>query len=213
MSKKGLFFTFEGGEGAGKTTLIEGLAKKLATLDFSVVKTREPGGTKLGEHIRNILLDHSATMSICPRAELSLFLASRSQHVEEVIIPALEDGKIVLCDRFTESSLAYQGGARDLGIEKIAPICSYMAHDLIPSSVFYLDIDPKIGLQRRGKLSDRIESETLAFHQKIRQAFLYLAKQHPDRIQVFDAGKSCKEIFHEAFDSIADILAAHGLPI
>lgn len=214
--KKGIFITFEGGEGAGKTTLIEELSKKLASLDFSIVKTREPGGTKLGEHIRNILLQHSKDMPISARAELCLFLASRAQHVGEIILPALEDGKIVLCDRFNDSSLAYQGGARELGIDKISPICSYMAYDLDPNLTFYLDLDPKIGLERAREHRkengfDRIESEKIAFHQKIRDAFHAIAKKHPERIQILDASKPPKEVFRLAFEAIEDILEGRHL--
>jgi len=211
---RGMFVTFEGGEGAGKTTLIEELSKRLAVMDYSILKTREPGGTKLGEHIRQILLQHSKDMPISARAELSLFLASRAQHVEEVILPALQEGKVVLCDRFNDSTLAYQGGARDLGIEEIAPFCSYMAYNLEPHLTLYLDLDPKIGLERarvhrKETGYDRIESEKLAFHQKIREYFLALAKQHPERIQVIDAGKSQKEVLHEALEAILDLLKLH----
>lgn len=208
--KKGIFISFEGGEGAGKTTLIEELSKKLTLLGFTVLKTREPGGTKLGEHIRQILLQHTQDMPISARAELCLFLASRAEHVEEVILPALKEGKIVLCDRYNDSSLAYQGMARGLGIEEILPFCRFCTSGLEPSVTLYLDLDPKIGLERakehRKGESDRIESEKLAFHQKIREAYHHLAKKFPARIQVLDARKSPREVFSEASAIIEDVL-------
>lgn len=213
-SQEGIFISFEGGEGAGKTTLIEELSKKLAQLNFEVLRTREPGGTKLGEHIRSILLQHSKEMPISARAELCLFLASRAQHVEEIILPALGAGRIVLCDRYTDSSLAYQGAARDLGIDQILPFCSFATQNLEPSVTLYLDLDPKIGLNRAIKHRkdtgyDRIESEKIAFHQKIREAYLLLAKKFPTRLQVIDASRSPQEVFNEAFEIIEEILKDH----
>lgn len=209
----GIFITFEGGEGAGKSTLIEGLANKLALLGLPVLKTREPGGTKLGEHIRAMLLQHFQDMPISPRAELFLFLASRAEHIHEVILPAIEDGRIVFCDRFTDSTLAYQGSARNLGIDTLLPFCKFAAHDLEPNVTLYLDIDPKIGLARAKNkdVHDRIESETIAFHQKIREAYHQLAKKFPTRLQIIDANRSPKEVLDEAFDIVQDILKAHAI--
>lgn len=196
--RKGLFITFEGGEGAGKTTLIEEIAKQLEEAGKSVLKTREPGGTKLGEHIRSILLDHKDPVS--PYAELSLFLASRAQHVIEVIAPALKEGKIVLCDRFNDSSVAYQGAARGLGMEEVSEFCKFISQGVVPNLTLYLDIDPKVGLARAAKSrkQDRIESETLRFHEKIREAFLEIHKKDPERFQLLDANLSAKAVFEEA---------------
>lgn len=213
MVKPGIFITFEGGEGAGKSTLIEGLTHKLALLGLSVLKTREPGGTKLGEHIRAMLLQHFKDMPINDRAELFLFLASRAEHVKEVILPALEDGKVVFCDRFTDSTLAYQGAARDLGIDPLVPLCKFAAFDLEPSVTLYLDIDPKIGLKRAQNkdIHDRIESEALSFHQKIRDAYHTLAKKFPARLTIIDASKPPKVVLDESFEIIQDLLKAHEL--
>ncbi len=216
MPKPGIFVSFEGGEGAGKTTLIEELASMLAKLGFTVLRTREPGGTKLGEHIRQILLQHYEDMPITARAELFLFLASRAQHVEEVILPALKEGRIVLCDRFSDSSLAYQGMARGLGIDQIMPFCEFATNNLQPNVTLYLDIDPKIGLQRakvqrKDSGYDRIESEKIAFHQMIREAYLILAKKFPTRLQLIDAEKSPKEVLNQSFEILEDILQAHHL--
>jgi dTMP kinase len=193
----GLLITFEGGEGAGKTTLIERLEKWLIQEKHQVLKTREPGGTQLGEMIRKSLLEHQEPLS--PFAELSLFLASRAQHIFEVINPALSAGKIVLCDRFNDSSLAYQGGARGLGMQKVQQFCSFISEGLSPDLTFYLDLDPAIGLQRVAKIKkqDRIESEALHFHTKIREAFLKIAALEPDRFITIDAALSPEEVFEE----------------
>ncbi len=198
----GLFITFEGGEGAGKTTLIEEIAKTLASEGHAVLKTREPGGTKLGEHIRAILLQHSEPIS--PYAELCLFLASRAQHIAEVIRPALEAKKIVLCDRFNDSSVAYQGIARGLGGEKVAQTCAFICQNLEPHLTLYLDIDPAIGLARAKKerAQDRIEAESLHFHTQIRNAYLSIHNAHPRRFHLLDASKSPSHVFAEAMKSI-----------
>src|SRR6187431_1687241 len=147
--KRGIFITIEGGEGAGKTTLIESLYQHLLGLGREVLKTREPGGTPLGEEIRKILL-HS-TGPVSPYAELSLFLASRAQHISELIAPALAAGKVVLCDRFNDSTIAYQGMARGLGMEEVAAVCRFICAGLEPQLTLYLDIDPAVGLSRAKK--------------------------------------------------------------
>ncbi len=199
---QGLFITFEGGEGAGKTTLIEEMARQLFHEGRQVLKTREPGGTKLGEHIRAILLQHSEPVS--PYAELSLFLASRAQHVMEVIGPALEEGKIVLCDRFNDSSVAYQGAARGLGVEQVSAFCKFVSQGIEPHLTFYLDLDPKVGLTRAAKerKQDRIESEALMFHQKIREAYLAIHKEDPKRFHLIDAGLPPAKVFEEAMKRV-----------
>lgn len=194
--KKSLFITFEGGEGAGKTTLIDSLASELSSKGCSFIKTREPGGTPLGEKIRHLLLE---PYPLSAYAELSLFLASRAQHIQEVIRPALQEQKIVLCDRFNDSTIAYQGAARDLGPEKVAQFCAFISQNLEPDLTFYLDLDPKIGFSRIEKRSkDRIETEALSFHQKIREAFHKLAKQHPHRLHILDASQAPSKVFADA---------------
>jgi dTMP kinase len=196
----GLFITFEGGEGAGKTTLIEKIREKLQSLGISVIKTREPGGTHLGEMVRNILLQKSE-VPISPYAELCLFLASRAEHIQEVIRPALNQNKVVLCDRFNDSTIAYQGAARGLGMKEVADFCTFISQGLEPNLTFYLDIDPKVGLERVGGRKgpeDRIEAETIAFHQKIRTAYHMLHSQNPKRLNLLDAGQSPNAVFHQA---------------
>lgn len=198
MRKRGFFVTFEGGEGAGKTTLIEEIARQLSQEGRRVLKTREPGGTQLGEAIRAILLQHEKPIS--PYAEFSLFLASRAQHVMEVIGPALEEGKVVLCDRFNDSSIAYQGAARGLGMEKVAAFCEFISQGLEPQLTLYLDLDPNLGLKRAAKerKQDRIEAETLLFHQKIREAYLSIHRADPHRFRLIDASQSPAKVFEEA---------------
>jgi len=203
---RGKFITFEGGEGAGKTTLIESLAKKFAEQEISVIITREPGGTKLGEHVRNILLSHSDDTTLSPYAELALFLASRAQHIQEVIKPAIEKGKVVLCDRFNDSSIAYQGLARGLGMEKVAQACSFFSSNLEPDLTFFLDIDPKVGLSRNSEGFDRIESEEIAFHNLIRDGYLKLAEENPARIHVINAELPPAKVYDLAFESVSSLI-------
>jgi dTMP kinase len=196
--RKGILVTFEGGEGAGKTTLIDEMARQLVVKGRAVLKTREPGGTRLGEHIRSILLQHPEPIS--PYAELSLFLASRAQHIVEVIGPALEQGKIVLCDRFNDSSVAYQGAARGLGMQEVEHFCKFISQGVEPAITFYLDLDPEIGLARAAKerKQDRIEAETLLFHRKIREAYLAIHRKYPHRFHLIDAGLPPQKVCEEA---------------
>lgn len=203
----GCFITFEGGEGAGKTTLIEAIAAQLTSQGFTVVKTREPGGSQLGELIRSILLQHSDPVSVY--AELSLFLASRAQHVQEVIAPALRAGKVVLCDRFNDSSVAYQGAARGLGEEKVRAFCEFICQGVKPQLTIYLDIDPTLGLERaaRARKKDRMEAETVAFHQKIRQAYLAIQKQESARFRLIDATLSPEKVYKQAMNWISSLIS------
>lgn len=210
LLKEGLFLTFEGGEGAGKTTLIEEMALQLASKGYEVLKTREPGGTKLGEHVRLLLLQHSHE-KVSVHAELCLFLASRAQHILEVIGPALEARKIVLCDRFNDSSVAYQGAARGLGMEKVAEFCKFISQGLQPHLTLYLDIDPELGLNRakKSREQDRIESETLVFHTKIREAYHEIMEKNRKRFHLLDASQSPKHVLSEAMKLVQPVLDAH----
>ena len=203
--QKGLFITFEGGEGAGKTTLIEEIEKTFRKKGHSVLKTREPGGTKLGEEIRSLLLEHKEPIS--PFSELCLFLASRAQHIQEVIRPALKKGKVVLCDRFNDSSIAYQGAARGLGVREVKKFCKFISEDLKPELTFYLDLDPKVGLKRASNIGahDRIESEAIEFHKKIRSAFLRIHRNEPKRFMIVDASLSPHTVFQTAMKTIDHI--------
>lgn len=207
LKAKALFITFEGGEGAGKTTLIESLARHLTKSGFNVLKTREPGGTQIGEQVRSLLLE-KRDEAISPHAELCLFLASRAQHVFQIVKPALDAGKIVLCDRFNDSSVAYQGIARGLGKTQVASTCDFISQGLKPDLTFYLDIDPSIGLSRvkKSRSQDRIEEEGLSFHEKIRAAYLELSKEEPDRIRRLDASLSSQEVFLKAVDILESLI-------
>ncbi|WP_420422568.1 dTMP kinase [Simkania sp.] len=204
---KGLFITFEGGEGVGKTTLIERLYDHLREKGFSVFKTREPGGTEFGKHVRDILLHHEG-YSFGKKSELFLFLADRAQHVEEKILPHLEENSIVLCDRFNDSTLAYQGVARCVDLELLRTFCKFAASDLTPDLTLFLDLDPAMGLERSrkskklGDSHDRIEREKIAFHTKVREAFLGLAQKEPERFQVLDARLDSDKVFEQAMSEI-----------
>ncbi|MBI5272574.1 MAG: dTMP kinase [Chlamydiia bacterium] len=202
MKSKGRFITFEGGEGAGKTTLIEKVAEKLASQGHSVVVAREPGGTRVGEEIRNLLLHHKDPLS--PYAELSLFLAARAQQIHEVIRPALAAGKIVLCDRFNDSSIAYQGAARHLGVEEVSAFCQFICQRLTPHLTLYLDIDPELGLARakQRRSQDKIESEDITFHVTIRNAYLAMQRREPQRLRLLDASKEPSQVFQAAMQWI-----------
>lgn len=213
---KGLFITFEGGEGAGKTTLIEKLEQELHRRGYDVLKTREPGGSLLGEKVRQMLLVKDSDMAICDKAELLLFLAARTQNIEEIINPALSHGKIILCDRFNDSTIAYQGAGRQLGIEAVQHLCSMVCGETEPDLTFYLDIDPKTGLQRtlrahkenaKAGQVDRIEAEQLEFHERVREGLQRMAKQHPQRIYTLNAMHSIERVFAAALVRLESLLA------
>lgn len=202
---KGLFITLEGGEGAGKSTLADALAKELSAKGFSVVKTREPGGSSLAEKIRQLLL-HPGQM-IAPQAELLLFLAARAQHVQEKIMPALEEGAIVLCDRYSDSTVAYQAFARGLPLEEVEALDKIARSPAVPDLTLFLDIDPEEAFKRissRGR--DRMEKESLDFHKKVREGFLFLAKRDKTRIVHLDAEEPQAIVLAKALEAIEKIL-------
>jgi dTMP kinase len=198
-----MFITFEGGEGSGKTTQIKKLRQELQNRGLQVVATREPGGTKLGEHIRNCLLNQEFGITFGPQAELMLFLASRAQHLEEVILPALSEGKIVLCDRFNDSSVAYQGGGRQLGIDKVHHLCASACNNIEPDLTFFLDIEPEEGMNRISRKRDRLEDESIAFHQRVRQAFLQIAQKNPKRVHLIDARQPLNAVFSQIWKQVS----------
>ncbi len=204
MKRTGVLITFEGGEGAGKTTLIEKVFAHLQCLCLPVLKTRAPGGTVIGTQIRSLLLDHQKH-SLSKRAELLLFLSDRAQHVDELILPALKRQEVVLCDRFNDSTIAYQSGARGFDELWVRKLCAFACGDVKPDLTFYLDLDPKIGFDRvhkAGMSKDRIESETLKFHQKIRKAFHKIANKEPKRFKILDARQSPEDVFQQAIEKI-----------
>ncbi len=208
MRRKGCFITFEGGEGAGKTTLIEKVYAHLKSKQIPVLQTRAPGGTPIGQKIRELVLNKHG-IPLAKRCELLLFLADRAQHVDEVIIPALDQGQVVLCDRFNDSTIAYQGGARGFDGKLVKFLCNFACDKVKPDLTLYLDLDPKIGFERTqatrdGK--DRIESETLKFHQKIRRAFHHIAKAEPKRLKLIDARRSPEEVLTQTLGHIDALL-------
>lgn len=197
--KKGFFLTLEGGDGAGKTTLLRSLASFLEEKGKHPLVTREPGGTPLGEKIRELLLTPTKE-PLSPFTELSLFLAARAEHIDKVLLPALQQGRYVLCDRFNDSSIAYQGFARNLGYDTVQTLCATISQGLSPNLTFYLDLNPSIGQERRNptRVHDRIEQEGLPFQEKLRQGYLFLAEQEPSRIQILDASQTPEKVFAEA---------------
>lgn len=204
MKNKGFFITFEGGEGAGKTTLINSIASFLKERGFDPIITREPGGSDLGEQIRSLLLDSKGPMT--PQAELCLFLASRSQHIEEKILPALKESKVILCDRFNDSSIAYQGSARGLGMDNVEQICNSICENIKPDLTLYLDLSPQEGLNRIQSCRDRIESEKKSFHEKVREGYIKLSETEPNRIKVIDATLSKEKVFKAAVNELNSTL-------
>jgi dTMP kinase len=209
-SNKGFFITFEGGEGAGKSTLMHRMMKKLLSEGYSVVATREPGGTALGEEIRRHLLHRTVDKTIGREAELLLFLAARAQHLEEKILPALSEGKILLCDRFNDSTIAYQGYARGLDIKKVETLCALVSKEAIPDLTFFLDLPPHIGFSRKksrenGEI-DHIESEIMDFHLQVREGLKQLAEKNPERIICIDASLPSDDVFKIAWKHLEERL-------
>lgn len=204
MSKKGLFITFEGADGSGKSTQHKKAAKYLQNSGQEVISTRDPGGTPLGTKIREILLHHDG--KIANYCELFLYLADRAQHVDEKILPALESGKTVLCDRYVDSTLAYQGYARGLDKEEILMLNNIAAQSLMPDLTFVFDVSTETAEKRVGETKDRLESEAKEFHQKVREGFLDLAKKYPQRIKVIDANQSIEEVFAEVVEVLENFL-------
>ncbi|MCI2111076.1 MAG: dTMP kinase [Bacilli bacterium] len=202
-----MFITMEGGEGSGKSTAIKEIVAELRKEGHEVVLTREPGGTPISEEIRDIILDKKNT-AMDPKTEALLYAASRRQHIVEKILPALQAGKTVICDRYLDSSLAYQGGARGIGIEKVYEMNQFATEGLLPDLTILFDIEPKEGLKRiadnAGREVNRLDIERLPFHEKVRASFHELAKRFPSRYVIIDASKGKKEVLEEAFRAIKD---------
>ncbi|MFD2115496.1 dTMP kinase [Paenibacillus yanchengensis] len=216
---KGIFITFEGGEGAGKTTMLEALANLLTSKGYTVTVTREPGGISISEQIREVILNPAHTL-MDARTEALLYAASRRQHLVEKVVPALENQHIVLCDRFIDSSLAYQGYARGLGIEDILMINQFAIQDLWPDLTIFMDIDPVIGLNRIEEAEqreiNRLDMEAIAFHRSVHAGYMKLLELYPDRMVHVDANREQKEVYAEIValvkDRFAGFLAQHVKP-
>ena len=194
----GLFITFEGGEGCGKSTQIATLKARLEAMDKTVVQTREPGGTALGEYVRSLLQHDDAGHGMSPEAELLLFAASRAQHVRELIAPAIAQGQIVLCDRFQDSTTVYQGVARAIDSKKVETINQFAIGNTKPDLTILIDLPPEIGLARVHARSDgqldRMENEAIEFFQAVRRGYLNLAKSEPKRFLVLDGSQSVEKL-------------------
>ncbi|HEX2053843.1 MAG TPA: dTMP kinase [Actinomycetota bacterium] len=190
---RGMFLVFEGGDGSGKTTQMELLRQHLEARGHKVVVTCEPGGTEIGRKIRALLLD-PANKALSDKAEALLYAADRAQHVDELIRPALHDGAIVICDRYIDSSIAYQGLVRGLGADQIRAISRWGTGGLFPDMVFLLDYEASLGLERAGGDPDRIEMEGVEFHRRVREAYRLLAERHANRFQIIDGSKSPQEV-------------------
>ena len=200
-----MFITLEGPEGSGKTTAVEAAVKALEEKGYQIVRTREPGGTPIAEQIRNVILDKANT-NMDPRTEALLYAASRRQHLVEKVWPALKEGKIVICDRYLDSSLAYQGGARGLGVENILNVNLFATENTWPDLTLLFDITPEEGLRRisanANREVNRLDLEKLEFHHKVRDTFLELARRYPDRFVIIDASKSREEVARATLDAI-----------
>ncbi|MEW5924636.1 MAG: dTMP kinase [Candidatus Zixiibacteriota bacterium] len=195
MDGKGYFITFEGIDGCGKTTQLKMTEQYLSEKGLPVLVIREPGSTPLSEKIRDILLNME--FHINPVSELMLYVAARAELTRDVIIPSLLDGKIILCDRFFDSTTAYQGYGRDLDIESIKRLHTLSVGQFIPDLTFLIDVDYETSLTRRKQKADRLESESEEFFNKVRKGFLEISRQEPNRIVVIDGRKSIEEIFSE----------------
>ncbi|MBU8690879.1 dTMP kinase [Priestia megaterium] len=205
----GTFITFEGPEGAGKTTIIHMVQQKLIQEGYTIVLTREPGGIRIAEQIREIILNPSNT-EMDARTEALLYAAARRQHLVEKVIPELNKGNIVLCDRFIDSSLAYQGNARGIGVEDIFAINQFAIEQTMPQATLYFDIEPEVGLERinkgRKEEINRLDLESLDFHYKVRDGYLSLLSEFPERIRRIDANQSVEKVCEEAYKQIKLIL-------
>lgn len=210
--KRGIFITLEGVEGCGKSTQAAALVEHLEAEGLSVVTTREPGGTPLGERIREILLDPDGG-GMEAASELLLYLASRAEHVARVIRPALDRGRIVISDRFADASVAYQGGGRRLGVELVESLNKIVTAGVEPDVTFLFDLEPESGLSRLSggrdgsERLDRIESETLSFHARVREAYLGAAERAPSRFVVLDARAAADEIAARVRAKVDELLA------
>ncbi|MBX0359889.1 dTMP kinase [Halobacillus sp. Nhm2S1] len=206
---KGLFVTFEGGDGAGKSSILREIGKELREQGYSVLETREPGGIRIAEKIREVILDPSHT-EMDGRTEALLYAAARRQHLVEIVIPALNEGKVVLCDRFVDSSLAYQGAARDLGLEEVLKINEFAIDDHMPDVTLLFDIKPERGLERiaanQGREKNRLDLEHIGFHEKVYDAYQRLAEHNKERIKVINADQEFESVKKEAYHVLSNYL-------
>ncbi|NLK98807.1 MAG: dTMP kinase [Epulopiscium sp.] len=204
---RGLFISMEGPDGSGKTTQIELLKEYFLNKGYEVIITREPGGTQISEKIRDIILDVN-NKALSNMTEALLYAASRAQHVEEKIKPALENGKIVISDRFVDSSIVYQGYARGIGIDIVESINNFAIQGFMPDITFFFDIEPEFAMKRKAKQKslDRLEQEHILFHNKVYEGYKILLKRYPKRIKSIDARQSIDNIYEQIMKEVTNLL-------
>lgn len=203
-AKRGLFITFEGADGCGKTTQIELLKEYLDKKNIENILTREPGGSDLGVHLRKILLHYENPVSNV--AETFLYLADRAQHIEYKIKPALEEGKVVLCDRHTDSTLAYQGYGREQNLDEIKHLNKIATQGLIPDLTIVFDVETEVAQKRLSTEKDRLEAEGMEFHRKLRKGYLDIAENEPERVKIVNANQSIERVFQDTLKVVEEIL-------
>ena len=210
---RGLFITFEGNDGSGKSSVIEAIKNELNQMGFETVYSREPGGSKIAEKIREVILDID-NLGMDDKTESLLYAASRREHIMKTIIPALQDGKIILCDRYLDSSLAYQGYARGIGIDKVYEMNTYATDGLLPDLTLLVCVKPEVGLNRiksnnRGAL-DRLEVEKMEFHKKVYDGYLKVQEMFPERIKIINGENTREKVREDALRIVLDFLKEKG---
>ena len=205
--KKGLFITFEGPDGCGKTTVCKMVYDRLISEGFDAIHTREPGGIEIAEQIRNVILNPENT-KMDARTEALLYAASRRQHLVEKVIPAMNAGKIVVCERFVDSSLAYQGCGRELGFDAILEINEFAIEGLYPNKTIYLDVDEETGLARikDRDFKDRLDQESIEFHKRVNEGYKKVVESFKDRIEVIDASKPLEEVVEASYKAVKELI-------
>ena len=211
-TKRGLFVTFEGPDGSGKSTQLRMLGKRLRGMNQNVLETVEPGGTPIGLQIRRVLLD-AKNQELCPTAELLLMFAARAQNVDQSILPALAEGRVVLCDRFTDSTLVYQGAGRGLGADVVYDVDRIACRGLVPDLTILVDIDVETGLaraQRRNhrtqEVETRLDEQSVDFYRKVRAAYQHLAEEEPRRVKLIDGAREESEVFADVWAAFEPVL-------
>ncbi|MER2237866.1 MAG: dTMP kinase [Psychrobacillus sp.] len=207
--KSNLFITFEGPEGAGKTTILNKIAERLREQDIDILATREPGGIEIAEKIREVILNPANT-AMDERTEALLYAAARSQHFFEKVEPAMKQGKLVLCDRFIDSSLAYQGYARGIGMDEVLSINEFAIGKRMPDLTILFDLNPAVGLARihahNERELNRLDVESLSFHEKVREGYHEVVKRYPNRIKVVNADQSVENVVEDVWRLICEAL-------
>ncbi len=211
---RGLFITFEGNDGSGKSSVIEAIKEELVKKGYDVVYSREPGGSKIAEKIRDVILDID-NLGMDPKTESLLYAASRREHLMKTIVPALNDGKVILCDRFLDSSLAYQGFARGIGIDEVYQMNTFATEGIMPDLTLLVCVKPEVGLKRikdnhRGTL-DRLEVEKLAFHEKVYEGYLKVQAKFSDRIVIINGEASKEQVKHDALEVVMNFIKEHKI--